>query len=533
MKVMRTVGAIMSVIAVSATACAEPARTSQGDGMDVTGFPRIGTVDERFQSYNIEMASVTGADFWKPYGAAPAAASASPDAPAGMDPNMFEYRPPRDLTNPRLRALAAALGPAYVRVSGTWANSTYFADTDNPPAQPPDGFNGVLTRDQWRGVVDFANDTDAKIMSSFAVSPGARDASGTWTPEQAQRWLDFTRSVGGEIAAAEFMNEPNAAAMGGAPEGYDAAAYGRDFQAFKAFIDEADPNMTILGPGSVGEAPTGFGSGTENLGELLGAAGAISSADMLAAAGPGVDGFSYHHYNAGSQRCAPMGLPQTTQDEALSAEFLNRTSQTRAYYAGLRDRYEPGKPLWLTEVADAACGGNPWAGTFLDSFRYVDQLGLLAREGVQVVMHNTLESSDYSLLDENGYTPKPTYWTALLWHRLMGTTVLDPGVPADGGLRVYAHCQPNTPGGVTLLAINTDRDNPQTLTVPDGAQRYTLTADPLDSKTVKLNGTVLELGADDSLPELTGDPIEAGEVSLDPATITFLTIPDAGNTACQ
>ncbi|GAA1228724.1 hypothetical protein GCM10009632_55560 [Mycolicibacterium alvei] len=501
--------------------------------MDLQGLPKVGTVDERFQSYNIEMAAVTGADFWKPYGSAPAATPAPPGAPAGMGPDLLEYRPPRDLANPRLRTLAAALGPAYVRVSGTWANSTYFADTDHPPATPPEGFKGVLTRDQWRGVVDFANATDARIVSSFAISPGTRDADGQWTPEQAQRWLDYTRSVGGEIAAAEFMNEPNAAAMGGAPEGYDAAAYGRDFQAFKAFIDKADPNMTILGPGSVGEAPTGFGSGTENLGELLGAAGAISSADMLAAAGPGVDGFSYRHYNAGSQRCASMGLPLTNPGEALSADFLNRTGETRAYYAGLRDRFEPGKPMWLTEVADAACGGNPWAGTFLDSFRYADQLGLLAREGVQVVMHNTLESSDYSLLDENDLTPKPTYWTALLWHRLMGSTVLDPGVPADNGLRVYAHCQPDTPGGVTLLAINTDRDHRHTLTLPDQAQRYTLTADPLDSKTVKLNGTVLELGPGDSLPELTGTPTEAGQIDLDPATITFLTTPGAGHTACE
>ncbi|ULN53933.1 hypothetical protein [Mycolicibacillus parakoreensis] len=266
--------------------------------MDVQGLKRIGTLDERFQSYNIEMASVTGADFWKPYGAPAAEPSAVPapsNAPTGMDPNMYEYRPPRDLADPRLRTLAAALGPAYLRVSGTWANSTYFADTDQPPATAPEGFNGVLTREQWRGVIDFANATDAKIVSSFPISAGTRDASGAWTPEQAQRWLDFTRSAGGEIAAAEFMNEPNVAAMGGAPQGYDAADYGRDFKAFKAFIDKADPDMTILGPGSVGEGPAGFGADAENLGELMDAAGVIHSEDMLAAAGPGVDGFSYHH----------------------------------------------------------------------------------------------------------------------------------------------------------------------------------------------------------------------------------------------
>ena len=30
-------------------------------------MPRVATIDERFQSYNIEMVEVTGGRFWKPY----------------------------------------------------------------------------------------------------------------------------------------------------------------------------------------------------------------------------------------------------------------------------------------------------------------------------------------------------------------------------------------------------------------------------------------------------------------------------------
>lgn len=289
-----------------------------------------------------------------------------------MDPDAYQYRPPIDLTNARLRMLAAALGPAYVRVSGTWANTTYFTETDPPPARPPAGFNGVLTAQQWHGVVDFSKAVNAEIVSSFAISPGTRDPNGLWTPTVAWRWLDYTRSIGGDIAAAEFMNEPSLAAMGGAPAGYDAAAYGRDFKVFKAFADQAAPGMVILGPGSVGEMPGPWRM-------TYGTASVIRTSDMLAAAGPGVTVFSYHHYGAASQRCAAIGMPQITAKDALSEDWLRRTSQTRAYYGGLRDHYEPGKPLWVTEVADAACGGNPWAATFLDSFRYLDQLGRLAR----------------------------------------------------------------------------------------------------------------------------------------------------------
>ena len=135
--------ALLSVAAWSAT---DPPR------IDPASLPRVGTVDPRFQSYNIEMVEITGGDFWRPYRAKPDAAPAAPgsNAPEGVDPHLFQYRPPIDLTNARLRMLAAALGPAYLRVSGTWANTTYFADTDRPPALPPPGFKGVLTRRQWR-----------------------------------------------------------------------------------------------------------------------------------------------------------------------------------------------------------------------------------------------------------------------------------------------------------------------------------------------------------------------------------------------
>ena len=54
--------------------------------------------------------------------------------------------------------------------------------------------------------------------------------------------------------------------------------------------------------------------------------------------------------------------------------------------------------MWNTETAQAACGGDRWASTFLDTFRYLNQLGILAKRGVQVHMHNTLASSDYGLL---------------------------------------------------------------------------------------------------------------------------------------
>jgi hypothetical protein len=494
--------ALLSVAAWSAT---DPPR------IDPASLPRVGTVDPRFQSYNIEMVEITGGDFWRPYRAKPDAAPAAPgsNAPEGVDPHLFQYRPPIDLTNARLRMLAAALGPAYMRVSGTWANTTYFAGTDRPPALPPPGFKGVLSRRQWGEVIRFSKVVDAPIVTSFGTGAGNRDAAGVWSPEQARRLLGYTRLAGGRIAAAEFMNEPNLTTLGGAPAGYDAAAYGRDFKLFRSLMKTASPKTMILGPGTVGETAV--------------------AADLLAATAASFDALSYHYYGMVSQRCGGSGTP----DAALSDAWLSGTDKALAFYRTLRDRLEPGKPIWLTETAEAACGGNPWAAMFLDTFRYLDQLGRLAKGGVQVVMHNTLAASDYGLLDERTLRPRPNYWGALLWRRLMGATVLDAGLPVQAGLHVYAHCQRGAPGGVSLLVINSDRAASHALVLPMESVRYTLSAaNPADTD-ISLNGHALRLDAGNRLPPLAGAPVAAGTVMFAPATITFLTAATAENDACR
>jgi heparanase 1 len=85
---------------------------------------------------------------------------------------------------------------------------------------------------------------------------------------------------------------------------------------------------------------------------------------------------------------------------------------------------------------------------------------------------------------------------------------------------------------VALLAINNDKSATRMLTVPVPGERYTLASDELQAKAVRLNGVELKLGANDALPDLTAAPTQAGDMSLGPATITFIALPGAGNQAC-
>ncbi|WP_260703268.1 glycosyl hydrolase family 79 N-terminal domain-containing protein [Edaphobacter flagellatus] len=531
-----------ALVAFATVLTAPAALLAQATAINPSSLPRIATIDPRFQGYNIEMVEITGGRFWAPYkqqGKPQTDDSSRLSVPAGMDPSLYRYRQPIDLYNAKLRKLASALGPAYVRVSGTWANSTYFHDAATPaPEKPPTGFGSILTRKQWKGVLDFTKSVDGSLVTSFAVSQGVRDTNGVWTPTEAKKLLDFTRASGGNIAAAEMFNEPTFASIGGVPKGYDAQSYGRDYKAFHAYISRAAPRMTILGPGSVGEL--GF-SATPPIGLTL-----LKTTDMLDAAGiEGLSAFSYHFYGGVSQRCQRPGQrSKDTVDTALTDDWLSRTVRDEEFYARLRDQYLPGKPLWLTETGEAACGGDPWAATFIDTFRYLNQLGILARHNVQAVIHNTLAASDYALIDEDTLTPRPNYWAALLWRRFMGTTVLDATPTAEGsqaapGVYLYAHClrnptrSPRNSGGVALLAINANRNASHNITLPQASERYTLSSDNLTSTQVALNGVTLALDPKGNLPTLTGTPTPAGDTTLAPATITFFTLEKANNPACR
>jgi heparanase len=167
------------------------------------------------------------------------------------------------------------------------------------------------------------------------------------------------------------------------------------------------------------------------------------------------------------------------------------------------------------------------------AFRYLNQLGTLAQNGVKVVMHNTLASSDYGLLTEDTLDPRPDYWAALLWKRIMGEVVLDPGTPKDQSLRIYAQCSKDGKGGVAVVALNTDTKQEQMLTLSQAAESFTLTAADLTSTNVLLNGTELQPESDGSVGALKPDHLKAGPTRLAPASVTFLIFPSAKNKSCK
>ncbi len=457
----------------------------------------IATTDERFVSYNVEMVEVTGGEFWKPY-----------DAGKGK-----VLHAPIDLAAERLRNLASALGPSYVRVSGSWANWTYFDPDATAGTTAPRGFDGLLTGEQWIGVGEFARAVDALVVTSFPSSRGARDAGGVWRDDSASTLIRFSQSHDVPVVAAEFFNE--ASLPIGVPKGYAASEYERDFAIFAEVMREIAPEIDLVGPGSTSEAISAALPPT------------ITPEELLAASAQNLNVFSYHFYPKLSERCGSTEGPEV----AFSAEFLGRVDTTKANYERLRDRHLPGAPMWVTEIAQAGCGGDRWASTYRDVVRFVHNLGRLAVGDGNVMFHNTLAASDYGLIDGDTLVPRPNYWAAVLWKRLMGRHVLSPKTTAAGDdVTIFAHDHA-TAAGTSFAVVNASTSTHCEVVTPSGdALVYRLDASDLDARDVSLNGALLRVEEDGTLPPL--DALETrGPITVPPAAVVFVVDPAAAISA--
>ena len=490
----------------------------------------IRQVDRRLMSYNIEMTEVTGGTFWKAY---------TPDQIAGTEKfppigslqdlttatELMEYYPPVDLYNERLRGLTKALGPAWVRVSGTWATKTYYDFEGRTGGKAPAGYASVLTREQWIGVLEFVKYVGAKLLISVSNCAGDHPKGGPLDLTQARKIFRFSHDYGVEIDAVEFMNEPNMLELSGAPVGYTAADFAMDQDILFGWVKANYPHCLLVGPCTTGD-PTVAVGGKRNFGAGIGSVTrTCSTEELLAGTRIKPDVFSYHYYNGISERLASF-MPD--------AHWPGNLAHTDAYlavapdcawaYGALRDKFVPGGQMWVTESGDAGGGGNTWASTYLDVLRTLNELGSFAAITDGVIFHNTLASSDYGFLEHGTFLPRPNYFAVLLWNRLMGTTVYDCSSINREELHVYCHSRRDGTSGLTYLVINNSLTNIAEVEIPKEALRYTLDAETLRSSVMRLNGRALSVSGICDIPELIPEVQMGDTVTVAPGSCTFFVL---------
>ena len=481
--------------------------------LKASGLTALREMNPRLVSYNVEMTEVTGGTFWKAY--SEAQVDGTEEFPKILDwtnmGNLQQWYDPIDTKNPRLIKLARELGTAWIRVSGTWANKTYYDFDGHCNGVVPEGFQNLLTKDQWLSLLDFVKAVDGKLLVSIANCPGIHAADEPMPFEQADLLFKTSKEYGVPISAAEFTNEPNLIALSGLPKGYTAADHARDHDLFGAWLKENYPECLFVGPCTVGDINL-FGALQGAGGGMAAGFEMVTTEQLLGDYKSPLDVFSYHYYNGVSERGAAMG-GHWPYEAALSEQYLAVAANCARQYVDRRDKYVPGGEMWVTESGDAGCGGNTWASTYVDVPRTLNELGEFSTVTNGVIFHNTLASSDYGYLKHGTFVPRPNYFAVLLWNRLMGKTVYATGEETREGAHVYAHSRKDGKDGYVYLVINNSSET-TTVELPGEAEAYVLSGcGKLRSRTMCLNGKELVLGENDELPELKGVTV-SGTVEL-------------------
>lgn len=497
-------------LALGAAGCGEGTESDQVDFL--TAGPRVSA---RFVSFAVDMDQLAGGTFWDPTGG----------------PTVVDV-PPYDFARPRLRALVRALAPAYLRLGGSASDRTYYDLSDTPATEPPAPFELVLTRAQWDAAAAFATDLGLEIVFTVNAGPGPRDAALRWTETNARALLVYATAQRHPLAALEFGNEPNLFAIRAGISGYTATDYARDLATFRALRDAVAPGTPVFGPGNIYTRTQG-----EDI--VPGIVFGPRATETVPLVGSTLDGLNYHYYAAISTRC-PLG-PRVTIDTALDPAYLDGIDEAAGAIDALRDQYAPGRPIWLTETGGQSCGGQIGVGDrFVNTFWFLNTLGRLARRGHAMVARQTLSGSTYGLIDELSLEPRPDYWAALLWRRLMGAQVLQlPPLGIGDHARVYAHCERDGPAGaVVILVLNPSRTEAVDLTLAEfglapPVQLYVGSANDLGSTETLLNGAPLANATDGSPPPFSPIDHGAAVVTVSPASWAFIVAPNARVDACS
>ncbi len=477
-------------------------------------------------SYNVEMTEVTGGTFWKAYTDAQVDGTEAvppPDFSQGMAA-MHQWYDPIDTTNPRLIKLAAALGKAWVRVSGTWATKTYY-DFEGK-GEVPEGYQNRLTKEQWINLLNFVKAVDGKLLISVANCQGLHSADEPWNPSQAEQIFRLSTEHGVPIDAVEFTNEPNMMEMTGFPKGYTPEHFRRDQDLFHKWVRENYPDCLVVGPCTCDPEAMNMGGDSSGGAGIADVLPSCTTGDLMDGCTEKLDVFSYHYYNGISERMAAL-VPAmySPAEQAMSEGYLGMAGMCARAFAPYRDKYCPGGEMWVTESGDAGAGGHTWASTYLEVPRTLNEFGDFATVTKGIIFHNTLASSDYGYLKHGTFDPRPSYFAALLWNRLMGDTVYASGEPAREGAHVYVHSRKDGNKGKVYLVINTSWTETTIVKLPKAAEVYALTGNgKIRSRTMLLNGKELVLGENDEIPALKGEKVRAGKLKVAPGGCTFIVL---------
>jgi heparanase 1 len=428
-----------------------------------------------------------------------------------------------DLASPALRAAAAALAPAILRIGGSPEDGILFDDdgTCAPQSGGAGPFAGYycsqvtpyvydcLTRARWAALLEFAAATGLKI--AFGLNGCVGRASPNASMDYANAKALFAATAASPHAAAGFWGFELSNEV--VPTTITPAAWAADAVALKAAAAAAFAAAGLPPPPLVG--PDGGGC-------------CASQAEALAATTPGtLAAITYHSY--------PDCEADAAGVFALTPACLHVEDLLAGWAAAAAGGAAPGAVgAWLGEGADHVGGGvRGLTDTFRSSFYVAWLYGAAAAAGVELTVRQCLSGGDYELLQRNNsFAPNPDYWTVWLFHALVGGAAdvfnVTASAPPASGVRVFAFSAAAGTGATTaLLAINLQLASAVSVTLAGALPAGARTEFHLTGNLTEPHGAVACNGAPLALDPATHAPLPARGLGVPAAAGSPLTLAPA------
>ncbi|KAF3783771.1 Heparanase [Nymphaea thermarum] len=415
---------------------------------------------------------------------------------------------------------------------------------------------GCLHMDRWDELNKFFNRTGAIVTFGLNALYGRRKGAngvwiGNWNFNNSRSFIEYTIEKGFQIDSWEFGNELSGRGIGAR---VSSKQYAKDLIKLRSLLNEIYSNSSSL---PLLLAPGGFYDQQWFI-------------QLLQQSGPGVVNVLTHHiYN--------LGAPDDPKlmKKVLNPAYLSHAAGTFRSLHGVIKKFGPWAAAWVGEAGGVYHGGAPdFSDRYINGFWYLDQLGMSSRYDTKVYCRQKLIGSNYSLLNVEKMVPYPDYYSALLWHQLMGRRVLFTNVTGSPYLRAYTHCSKDK-AGITVLLINLSNDTRFRIILETDANTTAPSEDliisrkgrfmdefkravawvgkmaskpkfrrreyhlspktgDLRSQTMMLNGEPLELTHNGDIPTFTPAFVDADStLSVMPLSIAFVNFPYIDVPACS
>ncbi|MQM03874.1 hypothetical protein Taro_036663 [Colocasia esculenta] len=463
-----------------------------------------------------------------------------------------------DLSSTMLLNAIKAFSPLKLRLGGSLQDKVIYGTEDMK--QPCTAFvtnnsemfgftQGCLPMFRWDELNNFFREAGAVVIFGLNALNGRvklKDGSfgAPWNSTNAASLIRYTVNKGYTIRGWELGNELSGGGVG-ARVGAD--QYAADVISLKKIVDDIYyplPDKPLI------LAPGGFFDGSW-FGEIINK----TRPNFM-------DVITHHIYNLGP------GVDDHLVSKILDPSYLDGEATTFRNLQDILKNAGTSTTAWVGEAGGAwNSGHNLVTNAFVFSFWYLDQLGMSAAYDTKTYCRQTLIGGNYGLLNTTTYEPNPDYYSALLWHRLMGRTSLSTNFTGTKKIRAYAHCSRQSQG-ITLLLINLDGNTTVRVTpttdsafarasrhakglprtkfhgVPPRARKtfefmrdeYHLTAQDgnLHSQTMLLNGNILAVDSNWNLPALEPVKVNSSQpIIVSPFSIVFVDIPHFYAPACR